>query len=107
MTDTTGEAALAPAARPAWNVFLLVGAIVSGLAAFLTADRYLAVSAAHDVVLPVEKRLDDHLSQSKALREMMQQWVQEQRSQNRTVSKKLDALCRASPAANCPLGVDE
>lgn len=106
--DMDDEGVLQRRARPAWQLLALVATIAVGLTGLVAWDARAAAAAAREVtearVAPVERRLDDHLAQSKALREVMDRYVLEQRDLNRTISAKLDALCRANPRADCPLG---
>lgn len=106
--DEDDEGVLSRRARPAWGLILMIGTVLAGASAVLAAQNYVAVAAAQDVVAvavaPVEKKIDDHLAAVQPKQDLMMQYVQEQREINRAMSKKLDALCRASPKANCPLG---
>jgi hypothetical protein len=101
--DTDGDGALGRRARPTWSVLTLIGAIIAAAAAVLAAEHAVATSAAQIVVRPVEKRIDDHLAQMLPTQRLMEQYVSEQRSFNAEAAGALDALCRATPAARCPL----
>jgi hypothetical protein len=102
------EGALSRQSTGAWKLLGLIGSILTAAGLFIAFDARQARAAAKDVVEarvgPVEKRLDDHLSSSRALREVMDRYVQEQRDTNHVMRQKLDALCRANPRADCPLG---
>lgn len=104
LLDDEPSQAFGPSHRPAWTVLLLVGSILAGAAGVIAVDHRLAIAAAQDVVAPVEKRLDDHLSSARAMREVMDRYVAEERQSRRALTKKIDALCRANPRADCPLG---
>ena len=93
MTAGDAESALSRDARPAWRLVVLVAAIVSGLIGLVAVDHRLAVAAAQEVVTPVDKRVT-----------AVETLLQESREDRRSVSRKLDALCRAIPEAKCPLG---
>lgn len=112
--DNDDEGMLSRRAQPiarfikwAWAIGAAVAAAAVGT---YTLDRSLASAAARDVVearvAPLERRVDDHLSNARAMREVMDRYVQEQRALNRSISRKLDALCRSNPKADCPLGDD-
>ena len=81
---------------------------VLGTAAFMSATderiREKAADVATKTVAPVAARLDAHVAQQEATERALMQWVEEDRAQRRLTLQKLDALCRATPKANCPLG---
>lgn len=97
-----------PVARLIKWAWAIAGAVAIALAGLYSLDRTLALAAAREAVearvTPLEKRVDDHLSNARAMREVMDRYVQEQRALNRSISRKLDALCRSNPRADCPLG---
>lgn len=112
--DTDDSGVLSRQAAPIAHFIRWGWAIAAALAAALAAtyalDRRLAVAAAQEVVEarvgPVERRLDEHLASGRALREVMDRYVQEERAARRSMLRKLDALCRSNPRADCPLGDD-
>jgi hypothetical protein len=57
-------------------------------------------------VAPVKQKIDEHLAAVIPTRELMADFVNEQRSFNRDARRQLEALCRASPGAKCPLSGD-
>ncbi len=91
-------------ARPAWRMALLLGTIIGAMAAYVAIDHRLAIAAASEVVAPLDRKIDQHLAEMKPLREQMMNSVEEERAARRSMGRKLDALCRANPHANCPLG---
>lgn len=97
-----------PVARIIKWAWAIAGGLAIALAGIYSLDRTLAMAAAREVVetriRPIEIRVDDHLSNARAMREVMDRYVQEQRNLNRSISRKLDALCRSNPRADCPLG---
>lgn len=100
--DDTG--ALSRRARPTWSVLVLVGGILTAAGAVLASEHAIAVQAAKGVVAPVERKLDDHLAAMVPTRELMMSYVAEERAARQMLTKKIDALCRANPQAQCPLG---
>jgi hypothetical protein len=102
--DDSDAGVLQRGASGAWRLIIFIGTVITGAAVVVGMVHRVSVYAAEGVVAPVEKRLDEHLANSRAMREVMDRYVEEQRDMNRTVSKKLDALCRANPKADCPLG---
>lgn len=102
--DENDDGVLSRRARPAWGLINLIASVLAGAVAVLAAGRVLAIKAAEEVVRPVERRIDDHLAQIPPTRELMMRYVDEERESRKMLMKKVDALCRASPHANCPLG---
>jgi hypothetical protein len=102
--DDDESGALAPSSRGAWKLALLVGAVLSAAATVVVADHALAVSAARDVVLPVSQRLDEHLIEMRGKRELMELYVREEQKRSEVLTRKLDALCRASARPQVCLG---
>jgi hypothetical protein len=108
-------AAIAPASRGAWNLFLLIAAIISGIIAVAILDANRATAIAKEIVEvrvgPVETQLHDHLTEMKGKTDMMQLWVKQYQDQlskqQESLDKlnvKLDALCRASARPAVCLG---
>ena len=99
-----------PTANLARLTWLVGGAVVSLLVGAYFLDHRLATAAAAEIVEarvgPVERRIDDHLAQSRAMREVMDRYVIEEREQRRLLTRKLDALCRASSRPQVCLGED-
>jgi hypothetical protein len=102
--DENDDGALSRRARPAWGLLALIGSILAGAGAVAAAGHTVARAAAQEVVRPVEKKIDDHLAAMVPTRELMMSYVQEEREARRMLLRKIDALCRASPQAQCPLG---
>jgi hypothetical protein len=102
--DSDDAGVLNRQARPAWRLFVLIGSVLGGGAAAAAAAQSVAKTEAQSVVAPIERKIDDHLAAVVPTRELMQQFVSEQRDQTRMLSRKIDALCRATPQAQCPLG---
>lgn len=102
--DMDDSGALARKAKPAWQLIGLIASILVAGGMAVAASRAVATEAAKEVVQPVSRKLDDHLARMEPLQMLMQEYVREQRENNRAVSRKIDALCRAAPSANCPLG---
>ena len=100
--DDTG--ALSRRARPTWSVLILIATILTGAGVVLAAEHAVAKAAAESVVAPVSRKLDDHLAAMIPTRELMQAYVAEERESRKMLTRKIDALCRATPQANCPLG---
>lgn len=98
------EGVLSRRARPAWGVIVLIGSILVGGAGAVAAAQSVARTEAQEVVAPVERKLDDHLAAMLPTRELMQEFVREQRASMQMMSRKIDSLCRATPQASCPLG---
>lgn len=73
------------------GVFVIL--LVAGIA-FIAAT--VAAPIAEAKVAPVERRLEEHITQQGDLPSTLKQ-----------VNRKLDALCRATPDASCPLGERE
>jgi hypothetical protein len=113
---------LAPVARASYktNLFLvgIIGGTLTFIGAFVAIDRKLAQSAAVEAITPqlstlsqkieaIDKREAAHEARVDIERPMMDAYVREERAARRSINAKLDALCRASPKANCPLGDGE
>jgi hypothetical protein len=97
------DGVLSRKAKPAWGVMVLIGSILVAAAGALGAARAVAKVEAQQVVAPVERKIDDHLAAVVPTKELMEAFVDEQRQFNRDARRQLEALCRASPHANCPL----
>ena len=91
-------------ARPAWRMVLLLSTVGAALAAYVAIDRRLAIAAASEVIAPIDRKIDQHLAEMKPLRDQMMNYVEEERAARKSMARKLDALCRANPEADCPLG---
>jgi hypothetical protein len=101
--DVDDDGALSRRARPTWQVLTLIGSILVAAGLGVAAAQTVANSEAQKVVAPVERKIDDHLAAVVPTRELMEAFVDEQRQFNRDARRQLEALCRASPHANCPL----
>jgi hypothetical protein len=102
--DVDDDGALSRRARPTWHVLTLIGSILVAAGLGVAAAQTVATSEAQKVVAPVERKIDDHLAAVVPTRELMQQFVVEQRASMQMMSRKIDSLCRATPQAACPLG---
>jgi hypothetical protein len=102
--DQDDAGALSRRARPAWGVITLIGSVLVAGGIGIAAAQNVANTEAQKVVAPVERKIDDHLAAVVPTRELMQQFVSEIKDQNRMMNRKIDALCRANPHAQCPLG---
>ncbi len=97
-----------PAAQLLRFAWLIGGGLVALSAGLYALDHRLAVAAASELVearvAPVERKLDDHLTEMRGKRELMDVYVRQQTEALGLLNRKLDALCRASARPQVCLG---
>jgi hypothetical protein len=101
---TSEEGALSPSALGAFRLGLLIASILGGAFVAGTAVAAIAGYEAQKLVVPVEKKLDDHLSSMASERRMMDLYITQQAKSIDSINRKLDALCRASARPAVCLG---
>lgn len=87
--------------RPVWRFALLVGFVAVAAVYFLDWDTKRAAAAAATVVGPVDRKLDEHLTEVREARKRMEDWAQRNDSRGDRIERKLNALCQANPRAAC------
>lgn len=83
--------------RIAAFVFSLVGAVAAISAA-------VARPICEARVAPVATRMEEHIARREAEDRRWDEWLERHETRDRRAQAKLDALCRATPHAHCPLG---
>ena len=97
-----------PAAQLLRFAWLVGGGLVALSAGLYALDHRLAIAAASELVedriVPVERKIDDHLTEMRGKRELMDVYVRQQTEALGLLNRKLDALCRASARPQVCLG---
>lgn len=102
--DTDNEGALSRSARPVWRVLTLIASILAAGGSGLVAARAFAANAAGDVVAPVERKIDDHLSKMAGLQSVMAQYVDEERAARCASARNVFRLCMQARIECEPVG---
>jgi hypothetical protein len=103
-SDEETDGVLTQHASTAWRVIKLVAVVLGAGLTVIQGARLFVASVAADVVAPVSMRLDTHLAATGVARDFMERFAKENIESRKQMNQKLDALCRANPHANCPLG---
>lgn len=91
------DEALSKVGKGIWSALTIIGAIAAAGLTLMSQDHKWAVAAAQEVVAPLEKKVDDHLSKDEV------KAAQSDRERHR-IFLILNALCKANPRAECPQG---
>lgn len=55
-------------------------------------------------IAPVVTRMEEHITRRESADQHWDEWLERHERRDRRSQAKLDALCRATPRANCPFG---
>lgn len=94
--DPDGSAALNREARGAWNVLVLIGAILGGAGVVSGSAYGLSLFAAERVVAPTSARLELHVHDQETKEESNKAYKERTDQTLALINRKLDAICRAS-----------